>query len=257
MTPPGGRPDPPATLAYDPLEVMRIDGEGLLAAANLSGALDAPVPTCPGWRTADLVFHVASVWRFWGRICELNIDSPSQLDAIPFAEQPPDTALTEWATHELVTSMHVLADAPADTEVWTWTGANQPIAWVRRRMAQETAVHRWDAEHAAGTAWDIGPEISADGIDEFLMWHGGRAGPNDAAVSGRIELASTDTDHRFLVTRFGDDMVQFDRSGGTADVVVSGTASSLLLWLWRRTDTVEVAGDTALAARFRTFNDLN
>jgi uncharacterized protein (TIGR03083 family) len=67
-----------------------------------------------------------------------------------------------------------LTRAGDDVEVWTWTGANQPVAWVERRMAQETAVHRWDAANAVGLPYDIPTAVAADGIDEFLTWFASR-----------------------------------------------------------------------------------
>ena len=36
-------------------------------------------------------------------------------------------------------------------------------------MAQETAVHRLDAERAAGREHAIDAELAADGVDEFLF----------------------------------------------------------------------------------------
>src|SRR3546814_15129607 len=44
----------------------------------------------------------------------------------------------------------------------TWLGP-RPGAWVARRMAHETAIHRWDA---AGGAFDAA--LAIDGIDELL-----------------------------------------------------------------------------------------
>ena len=59
-------------------------------------------------------------------------------------------ALIEWVTASHTAIYTALVDARPEREVWTWTGQNQNVEWVRRRMAQETAVHRWDAAHAVG-----------------------------------------------------------------------------------------------------------
>ncbi len=60
--------------------------------------------------------------------------------------------------------------------MWTWTGANQNVEWVRRRMAQETAVHRWDAAHAVGQPDDLDALVASDGIDEFLTYFANTSG---------------------------------------------------------------------------------
>ena len=53
------------------------------------------------------------------------------------------------------------------TPVWTWA-TQKNIGFIQRRMCQETAVHRWDAEHAGGRDHSIEPGLAVDGIDEFL-----------------------------------------------------------------------------------------
>jgi uncharacterized damage-inducible protein DinB len=49
---------------------------GLFAAAVLAAAPDAPVPTCPGWTAADLLWHLAEVQWFWGEIVRSGAQSP-------------------------------------------------------------------------------------------------------------------------------------------------------------------------------------
>ena len=45
---------------------LRRDDERLLRAAQRR--LSVPVPSCPDWTMADLVFHVGRVHSFWGQI---------------------------------------------------------------------------------------------------------------------------------------------------------------------------------------------
>ena len=66
-----------------------------------------------------------------------------------------------------------LADAldglPTDFPIWNWFGIDPPIpGFYHRRMAQEVAVHRWDAQAAAGATTPIDAALAADGIDEVL-----------------------------------------------------------------------------------------
>ena len=49
-----------------------------------------------------------------------------------------------------------LAAADPAAPVWTWA-RQKDAGFVIRHQAQETAVHRWDAEHAAGRAFSIEP----------------------------------------------------------------------------------------------------
>ena len=62
-----------------------------------------------------------------------------------------------------------LAAAPDDLECWTFLPAPSPRAMWARRQAHETAIHRVDAELAAGTpVWRCDAAFAADGVDELL-----------------------------------------------------------------------------------------
>ncbi len=157
-----------------------------------------------------------------------------------------------------------------DTEVWTWTGTNQPEIWVERRMTQETAVHRWDAANAVGIPYEIPAAVAADGIDEFLTWFAARR-VSEGADAGRRQRAPALHRHRsrrgrrrlrlvngeWLVTRLDESGIDFTREHAKGDAAVRGSANDLLLWLWRRRGgPVEILGDTAVAERFRAFPHL-
>jgi uncharacterized protein (TIGR03083 family) len=156
-----------------------------------------------------------------------------------------------------------------DTEVWTWTGSNQPEVWVERRMTQETAVHRWDASNAVGLPYEIPTAVAADGIDEFLTWFAARR-PTEGAVrvGGTVHLHCTDTDAdiiegadrrsaahgEWMVQRLDESGIEFTREHAKGDAAVRGRANDLLLWLWRRdAGPVEILGDASVAERFRAF----
>ena len=97
-------------------------------------------------------------------------------------------------------------------------------------------MHRWDAEAATGTPAPIDPDLAEDGIDEFLTFFVDPEEPPGVAVevseSGRrYELGS----------------------GAT----VGGSASDLLLVLWRRIPAVALeVDDPATLDRFLTRLDL-
>ena len=144
-----------------------------------------------------------------------------------------------------------LVDARPEREVWTWTGQNQNVEWVRRRMAQETAVHRWDAAHAVGQPDDIDALVAADGIDEFLTYFTDAEGV-DGDLGGTVHLHCTDTPGEWFISSLTSDGIAFTREHTKGDVAIRGKASDLLLWLWRRdAGPVDIVGDAELGARFR------
>ena len=53
------------------------------------------------------------------------------------------------------------------TPAWTW-GHRQDVGFTSRRVAQETAVHCWDALTAIDCSEPIDRTLAVDGIDEFL-----------------------------------------------------------------------------------------
>src|SRR3546814_13459089 len=96
----------------------------------------------------------------------------------------------------------------------TWLGP-RPGAWVARRMAHETAIHRWDA---AGGAFDAA--LAIDGIDELLD----ELAPLDHltdrldGTTSTVHLHSTDSDD-------GEWLVQIGRAACRARGWQYGTTS--------------------------------
>lgn len=230
------------------VESMAADAEGLLAAARDAGPA-APVPGCPEWTATDLVWHIGEVHRFWATILEGSLAERP-------ADWPPERPGTEaeiWAFAEESARRIVAAcrDADPATPVWTWCegeGADR-AGWVIRRMAQETAVHRLDAEQTAGRAFRIDAALAADGIDELLMWfypYTVRAGQHP--TGGSIHVHVTDADGEWTIAPDG--TVTTGHAKG--DAALRGPAHDLLAVIWRRQplDSIEVFGDTDLADRF-------
>lgn len=226
---------------------LRTDSAGLLAAARAAGPA-APVPACPGWTTDDLVWHIGEVHDFWGRIvAERWTDLGSY-------QEPPRPDGREALLRFAETTASRLADAldnvdPA-TPVWTWA-PRQDVAFVSRRIAQETAVHRVDAEQAAGGDHRIDPELAADGIDEFLEHFIARVAGGAPPLDGSVHLHCTDVAGEWLARTDADDQYVVTRQHAKGDAAVRGPAHDLLMVLWRRQplDTVEVIGDRAVAER--------
>ena len=248
-------------LPYYATEHLMRDGQQLLDAAQRTG-LDAPVVSCPGWNMGDLVWHMGEVWTFWGRIVEERLTDDEQVRSGPPRGRPRDDVLVDWvaAAHNRVYS--VLNTAPVDLAYWTWTGANQDLWWVRRRMAQETAVHRWDAERTVGDVYEIPIAVAADGIDEFLEWHAPRG--RSTSIGGTVHIHCTDTDREvstgsddigavggeWMIHRLDQDGIDVERVHQKGDVAIRGRARDVLLWLWGRdAGPVEFLGDESIAQR--------
>ena len=219
------------------------DGEGLAAAA--SAAPGAAVRSCPGWDMNDLVWHVAGVFYFWGRIAETRAQDWKE---VVEPERPADGELLPYYREQLARVLDVLRDADPATEVWTWA-PQKNVAFIQRRMAQETAVHRWDAEAAAGREFAIEPRLASDGIAEFFDFFTSD-GEGDERLDGTVHLHCTDTQGEWLVREDGDHLVVTPEHA-KGDAAIRGPASNLLLALWRRVplETLEVIGDGAVAAR--------
>jgi uncharacterized protein (TIGR03083 family) len=208
--------------------------------------LGAKVPPCPEWTVADLVYHLGEVHYFWGEMARRHLAAPE----VEPPERPPDTELVAWAAGQAVELGRVLGESDPATRVWTWA-PQKDVAFIVRRMAQETAVHRWDAEAAAGDAGPIDAELASDGIDEFLTFFIDDGPKGGVMLGGSVHLHATDTPGEWLVREEPDGALTVTAEHAKGDAAVRGPASDLLLVLWRRIglDRVEVLGDRGVAER--------
>ncbi|MDG2039113.1 MAG: hypothetical protein P8J30_01360, partial [Ilumatobacter sp.] len=179
--------------------------------------------------------------------------------------QPSGPLLVDWLalTHNELFS--ALVDAGTDQEVWTWTGANRDTAWVRRRVVQETAVHRFDAASAVSDPYKVPRAIAADGIDEFLMWFAGtERREGEMKPGGTVHLHCTDTSEtdvaagEWFVSSLKEPNCTFTREHRKGDAAIRGRAHDILMWLWRRSDAgIEIIGNDVVARRFRAYTNLD
>lgn len=246
------------------LGVFWRDGLGLADAAERAG-LDAPVTACPGWSVADLVWHTGEVHHFWTEVVAGRWVEPSVYEE---PDRPADGDLVAWYRAGVDRTLDVLRAADPQDPVWSWAPRGGSVAWVIRRMAQETAVHRWDAEAAAGSGWRIDADVAADGIDELLDHFTDRAAEGAAPLGGSAHLHCTDPS---LDDEAGEWLVTEPDPGGRldvrrehakGDVALRGAANDLLLALWRRIDldapgTFEVFGDAEVVRRLLARTDLS
>jgi uncharacterized protein (TIGR03083 family) len=237
------------------VEQLRRDG-GRLADVASSIELEAPVPTCPDWQLRDLVRHVGGVHR-WATgfvVGEGHQPPDGDLERL-VGGWPDDSDLVAWfrAGHETLAA--ALAMAPPDLEVWTFLEAPTPLAFWARRQAHETAIHRVDAEGAAGDVTGFPPGFAADGIDELLLRFAGRPGrelPVDSPRSMVVRARDLPRSWRVTFARSGF-QIETDQTDAGAELVVTGDASDLYTMLWNRQGTaaLELGGDLALLDLWR------
>jgi uncharacterized protein (TIGR03083 family) len=227
------------------------EGRAFADAARRSG-LDAEVPSCPGWDVRDLVRHLAEI-HLWAaaqvsnRATKMWVDDLSELvtswpDLATF--WPDDDALIDWYLETNANLVRELASAPPDLECRTFLPAPSPLAMWARRQAHETAVHRFDAEHASHDETGFEPEFADDGIDEILVAFAPRKPSLPVDASSTMAVHATDTGSRWRVT-LAPDGISTAKGSGPADVVLSGAASDLYLSVWNRGDdsAIDIEGE--------------
>lgn len=245
-----GKPDKSFWLA-----ALRSDAAAVRAVA-IPEALDNPVPSCPDWRMYDLLWHLAKVYRWVDRhVSRGSTDRPDNPQP-----PPPDRAevLDVWvqAYDDMVCTLDgVDPELPA----WNWAPQPKTASFWHRRMAHETAVHRWDAQVAVGVPEPIETKLAADGIHEVLdSWlpAGRRRGPRD--LSGVVHLVATDLEHDWYVRFRGEAVAVLDTStlrheDHPVHAEAAGTASDIELAIYGRIgfDILDTAGNPHLLESLR------
>jgi len=234
----------------DFLHALARDGEAF-AQVCADSDLHAPVPSCPGWSVADLVHHLAKVNHFWSTIVGDRRDS---WEGYEQPDRPADAELVAWYRDGLHTTVATMTAADPTHPNWTWS-TDKTAGFVQRRIAHETAVHRWDAEQAAGLDTGIEPHLASDGIDEFLMWFADEPMEGNPPAGGSVHLHCGDVPGEWTVVLNGEGTYDIERAHAKGDCALRGSASDILLALWRRrpASSIDVVGDANVAARFLAY----
>jgi uncharacterized protein (TIGR03083 family) len=222
--------------------------------AVASVPMSEPVVSCPGWTNADQIWHLSEVQYFWATAV---VERATGWDAVPRLERVSDDELLVHYDATLAALLDVLSTADPATRVWTWSH-QQDVAFVIRRMALETAVHRWDAELTAGHHTAIDPELASDGIDEFLEHFLSDVSEGSEPVGGSVHIHCGDTPGEWTI-RPSADGYDVTREHAKGDCALRGDASNLLLALWRRVgpEAIDVVGDEGVARRFLAATNLD
>jgi uncharacterized protein (TIGR03083 family) len=214
--------------------------------ALAEGTMDALVPTCEGWKVADLASHVGDFCGFWTHVlCEGTGRAKT-----PFSEAPEGDDVVPWMAELAGHLVDELGATPATTEVWTWFPDDRRARFVARRCANELAVHRTDMQAARGTHTPIAADLAVDGIDEVfdrllsVREHGG------AGTGRTLSLIGYDTPSAWRVT-LGRDGIGVERPPvdapelAASNLVVTASASDLEFVVYARPtlSPVEMEGD--------------
>jgi uncharacterized protein (TIGR03083 family) len=252
------------------LDYLAADYAALRAAAITAG-LDASVPSCPDWTVSDLLEHVASVYLH--KVAVLRHHEWPKPWPPDFSGEDP-AALLDRGYRELAAEF---ASRLASDPALTFYDPDQTVRFWLRRMAQETVIHRIDAEQAAGGAITPVPgTLGADGVDEVLKvflvpeavgW------PDEFAELPGGHLAGDDGKDAIVVTAEPVPGITGAESAtswtirpaprsvtvtdGADDdgvrVTLSGPSGTVLRWMWGRADdsALTATGDPAWADYLR------
>jgi uncharacterized protein (TIGR03083 family) len=220
------------------LDSFHRDAELFDAAIRAGGDLTQPVDGCPDWTLRSLVEHMGSLHRYIATGIELG--DPGKFPA------PPDNvdAYADWFRDGAAKIEALLRSKPDDEPCWTFfPNAEQRVGTWVRRMAQEIAVHRYDAEMAAtGIAESLDPTIALDGINEYFDLFLERVDARRPIRIGDVSIhlhSEWDDDGEWFI-QCGDHAPIVTREHAKGDVALQGNCSGLLLTIWGRVDPEEV-----------------
>ncbi len=201
--------------------------------------LGAPVPTCPGWTLRELVGHLSAVHRWAAAV--VRTGRPTG-----YAEDFPASGLPDWFDEGAADLLDAMAAADPDRPCWSFDRPADRTAFWLRRQAHETAVHRIDAQRAAGEPGRYDDDLGADGVAEVC----------DVMYPRQVRLGRMRPLQLPVVLVDGARGRWTIGPDGPVHATVTGPAGDLLLLLWHRLPTgarpVELTGDQATIHRVLT-----
>jgi uncharacterized protein (TIGR03083 family) len=232
------------------LDALKLESDRLAIAARRTGP-DLSVPSCPGWNISKLVLHVGVLHRWVATM--VSDGATERLDPGAVERAPNGDERIAWLESGAADLVRVLGEVGVDKTVWTLEGLGRSGFWYRR-MAQETLVHRFDAESAGAMESVVDPIFAADGVDEYwTSWIGRKLAQQPVeGLQGVVTLRASDVDATWTISLTQDGVELLSRES-PAEVVVTGPSAELLAFLWNRSQlmTADVDGDRRLVDSWR------
>ncbi len=227
----------------------------------------APVPSCPDWTAADLLWHLTEVQSFWGVVVRDRLADPQAAEDVA-PERPEAFADLFGAFSQASTALQMaLAQTEPAEPVWTWSN-DHTAGFIRRRQMHEALIHRVDAELTNGHRSPIDPAVADDGVSEFLQFMFAPPGWARIEPAGPLgALTATDTGTTWTIradhfsglspntgTSYADEpCLSLLTDSGASAFTIAGTAADLDCWLWQRepVEPVVETGDADAVAQLR------
>ncbi|GAA4726960.1 maleylpyruvate isomerase family mycothiol-dependent enzyme [Phytohabitans rumicis] len=240
---------------------LRAEGPAFRAAIA-EAPPDAEVPSCPEWTVTDLAHHLGSIYRWVRGHAGRGVTTPPESRKAPVpADLPTGPAVVDWWQQEYTELVETLDGLDPELPAWNWAPQAKKAGFWHRRMAHETAVHRWDAQMAIGAGEPVEAKLAVDGVSEVLdTWLPAGRRQLPSSRQGVVHLVATDASQEWFLRLRGEGVALldtgtlFDSDEHPARVFAAGTASDLLLALYGRVlfDVLEVTGDATLLDCLRT-----
>jgi uncharacterized protein (TIGR03083 family) len=239
-------PTPSQLTPQDHLDWLELRAAGF-AQVLAEGDLEAPVPTCPGWRLADLGEHLGGVHQ-WAN--HAVVAGTPDVVATPAPKHR--DGLVDWYREAANTLLTTLRQTDPEAPAWGFGPKPRTARFWHRRQAHETTIHHWDAGACQGAPDQIDAVLARDGIDELLALFFprqvrlGRTRPLERALA--VESDPPGKGRRWVLA--GNGVGPASAADAQADATVSGPDEALLLMLWRRIGPddprLTIAGDPAV-----------
>ncbi|WP_344133205.1 maleylpyruvate isomerase family mycothiol-dependent enzyme [Luedemannella flava] len=238
------------------LAALRSDATALRAAAGNEGVLGNQVPSCPGWTMGELIRHVGSIYQWVSATAGRGTtDKPHPREIGPEVPEADDPTVLGWFDEQLGLILAFLDNLDPDLPAWNWAPQARKAGFWHRRMAHETAIHRWDAQLSVGLTEPIETKLAGDTIAEVLdTWLPAGRRRETPDVHGLVHLVAADLGQEWYVRLRGagiallDTNTLLDDDSHPARAAASGNASDVALALWGRLnwDVLDTAGDDTL-----------
>ena len=216
----------------------------------MPGHLDARVPTCPNWTVTDLARHVGEVYLHKVECMREGVERETDWPPAGLKDEEP-VALLDRSYAELVAELTTRNPAALGG---TWYEPDPTVGFWFRRMAQESVIHRIDAELGAGAPIAPVPDdLAVDGIDELLKvfvaysvanWSDYFAEALGTSPGRTFKIQTTATADSPSVTWLVKTAPGiFTVEGGpdekladeiSPDISISGTPADVFRWTWNR-----------------------